>query len=103
MNTRNVWAKRPQRQSAHMDLRPYFPRFINGVTLIGENDVVRGAKLQGTSYRVVTRWRHGQIPVRWLRLTPELLRALADDIEALRATNDFAKVFAYLEQQRGKF
>lgn len=79
------------------DLRPYFPTFITTLTMIGESDRIRGLKLLNTSYRVINRWRHGKIPVRWLRLTPDLLRALADDIEKMHDDDTFADVHSYID------
>ena len=65
---------------------PKYPTFHSGIMALGTNDNQR-SKALGVPKRTLQKWRAGQIPAnleRFLR-QPLLLRALADDADALNA------------------
>lgn len=63
-----------------------YPTFYAALIALGKTDVERAAKL-GISYKSIKRLKE-RIPEPVLKLEPALLRALADDIEAMPPPDD---------------
>lgn len=97
----NLFTEKPIK-TPDLDLTQFFPRFTRAVTDLGPNDSARGWKMR-TSPRVIARVRKGKIPVRWMRLPPHLWREFADDLEALRDSGNFERVYKYIESYQGKW
>lgn len=66
-----------------------YPRFAASLRELGDNNVMRGDALD-VSYKTIERYLADDLPEPILKLMkrPALLRALADDVEALQMSSE---------------